>query len=78
MSREMAKIWVILGAAVLGTALLFAGIGSHALWDDEAMDALNARAILESGDTVAHVGHNLVAYREGLLLVNGRQQGQTF
>ena len=75
MSREMAKIWVILGASILGAVLLFAGIGSHALWDDEAMDALNAKAILESGDTVAHVGHNLVAYREGLLLVNDRQQG---
>jgi len=75
MSREMAKVWVILGAAIVGAVLLFAGIGSHALWDDEAMDALNAKAILESGDTVAQVGHNLVAYREGLLLVNGRQQG---
>jgi hypothetical protein len=75
MSKEMAKTWVILGASILGAILLFAGIGSHALWDDEAMDALNAKAILESGDTVAHVGHNLVAYREGLLLVKGRQQG---
>ncbi len=70
-----ARFSVIIATAILGAVLLFAGLGSHALWDDEAMDALNAKAILESGDTVSSVGHNLVAYREGLLLVNGRQQG---
>lgn len=75
MQLEKPKILVILITSIIGAVLIFTGIGSHALWDDEAMDALNARAILQSGDTVANVGHNLVAYREGLLLVNGRQQG---
>jgi hypothetical protein len=39
------------------------------------MDALNGKSILQSGDTVAQIDHNIVAYRGGLLLVNGRHQG---
>ena len=66
---------VVILTTFLSVILLFAGLGHHALWDDEAMDALNAKAIIEAGDTVDMVGSNLVAYREGLLLVNGRQQG---
>ena len=49
---------------------LFAGLGHHALWDDEALTALASRGILESGDTKVIDGHNIVAYRSGLLLSN--------
>ncbi len=71
---EYSRTLVICIAILAGALLLFKGLSAHALWDDEAIDALNARSIIESGDTLAKVGHNLVAYREGLLLVNGRQQ----
>ena len=68
--------WSVLITSILaGTVLLLTGLGAHALWDDEAMDALNAKAILKSGDTVSMIDQNLVAYRDGLLLVKGRQQG---
>jgi len=49
---------------------LFARLGHYALWDDEALTALASRGILESGDTRAINGHNIFAYRSGLLLNN--------
>ena len=66
---------VAIFAIITALWLIFSGLGSHALWDDEAMDALNAESIIANGDTVGWVGSNLVAYRNGLLLVDGRQQG---
>lgn len=45
--------------------LLFAGLGHHPLWDDEANTALFAEAVWNTGDTVAVLGHNVVAYRNG-------------
>jgi hypothetical protein len=65
----------VVATVFVAVLLLFGGLGGHALWDDEAMDALNAKAILRTGDTMGMVDHNLVAYRSGLLLVEGRQQG---
>ena len=53
---------------------LFARLDHHALWDDEALTALASRGILESGDTKAINGHNIVAYRSGLLLINLRDR----
>lgn len=57
---------LILACAVL----LFYGLGQYSLWDDEAMTALPALAIVETGDTSAMVGHNLVAYQNGKHLKN--------
>jgi hypothetical protein len=42
----------------------------YALWDDEAITALTAQAVLKTGDTSAVIGHNIVAFRNGLLLRN--------
>jgi 4-amino-4-deoxy-L-arabinose transferase-like glycosyltransferase len=49
---------------------LFARLGHYALWDDEAITALTAEGVLKTGDTSAVVGHNIVAFRNGLLLRN--------
>jgi len=59
---------------VAGFILIFTNLGHYALWDDEAMDALSARAIVKTGDVSAVLDHNIVAYRNGLLLVNMRHQ----
>ena len=56
--------WILL----LGWAfLLFAQLGHYALWDDEALTALSAKAIQATGDTGVLLDHgNIVAYRDGL------------
>ena len=60
--------WLLWATFLAAAALLFTGLGHYPLWDDEAMDGLSAQSILQTGDTTARVGHNLVAYRNGLLL----------
>src|SRR3954463_16171886 len=52
----------------LAALLLFARLGHYALWDDEAYTALAAEGILRSGDTSAVLDHNIVAFRNGILL----------
>jgi hypothetical protein len=46
--------------------LLFARLGTYALWDDEANTALFGQSVWETGDTVALRDHNVVAFRNGL------------
>lgn len=58
-------------ALLLCLPLLFYGLDHYALWDDEAMTALLARGILKTGDTSAFIDHNIIAYRNGILLSNG-------
>ena len=48
--------------------MLFAKLGNYALWDDETMVTLAARGIIETGDTTAVHGKNVVAFREGFVL----------
>lgn len=63
-------------------ALLVAGIftfwnlGAYSFWDDEAIDGLIARSIIENGRATALIQENLVGYREGALLHNFRIEGQ--
>ncbi len=60
-------------AALLLTAatlLIFTRLGHYALWDDEAIVALSARAVWHTGDTSAIQGSNIVAYAGGILLHN--------
>ena len=63
---------LIIAAIVLliGSVFLFARLGHYALWDDEAITALTAKAVWQTGDTSARLGENIVAYRNGLLLRN--------
>ena len=53
-----------LGAAAV---LLFFRLGHYPLWDDEAYTALAAKAVAQTGDTSIVVGHNIVAFRDGIL-----------
>jgi hypothetical protein len=56
---------IIIGSMIL----LFARLGHYALWDDEAITAMTARAVWQTGDTSARVDdHNVLAYRNGLLI----------
>ena len=53
MSRPL--VWWIL---LLGWALLlFAQLGHYALWDDESLVALSAKAVQASGDTGVRLDH---------------------
>jgi hypothetical protein len=58
--------------AVLGSiVLLFAHLGRYPLWDDEAITAMTAKSVWRTGDTSARVDdHNLLVYRNGLLVRN--------
>jgi len=66
---------VILAALLLGsTALMFTNLGHYALWDDEANTALFAKSVWRTGDTVAVLGDNIIAYRSGAELANLRNR----
>jgi hypothetical protein len=60
--------WMILALGVWGF-LLFAQLGRYALWDDESLVALSAKAAQRTGDTSVLLDHgNIVAYRNGLCI----------
>ncbi|MBM3462349.1 MAG: hypothetical protein FJX76_09630 [Armatimonadetes bacterium] len=64
----MKRAWIaalIVSAALL---LLFYNLGHYALWDDEALTALTALGVWETGDTTVRVGNNVVAYRGGAMI----------
>ncbi len=63
--------WTVAGTVLLvGSILLFARLGHYALWDDEAITAVTAKGVWQTGDTSARIGNNVLAYRNGLLLRN--------
>ena len=68
--------WVLILAIVISAVIMFAKIFHYPLWDDEAIDGLMGKAILRTGDTSAIIGHNVMAYRNGLLLNNLRVEGE--
>jgi hypothetical protein len=58
-------IVILIGSALL----LFTRLGHYPLWDDEAITAMTARGVWHTGDTSARVDdHNILAYRNGLLI----------
>ncbi|MDA2923800.1 hypothetical protein MYX65_03925 [Acidobacteria bacterium AH-259-L09] len=59
---------IALAIFLVAAILIFARLGHYALWDDEALIALSAKGILRTGDTIAVIDHNIVAYGNGLLL----------
>jgi len=67
---------IMISSVVVAAWMLFTALGSHALWDDEAVDGLMGEAVIQTGDTGAMVGHNIMAYRNGFLLNNHRVEGQ--
>jgi hypothetical protein len=50
----------------MAAVLLFARLGHYSLWDDEAGTALDGEGVWRTGDTTALVGHNIVAFRNGM------------
>ena len=66
--RHRARGWATAVMAVGAAVLLFARLGHYAPWDDEAITAMTARAVWQTGDTSARVDdHNYLVYRNGLL-----------
>lgn len=60
------EIYALVVTLILSAWLLFFRLGHYTLWDDEAGTALNAKSLLATGDTSAHVDdHNVFAYRGG-------------
>src|SRR5947208_1660992 len=64
-------IAIVLTLAAAAT-LIFARLGTYALWDDEANTALIGESVWRTGDTVAKIGQNIVAFRGGGDLVDLR------
>ena len=58
----------------LSSFFLFKNLGYYALWDDESVSALVANGIQRTGDTSAFLDHNIVAYRSGLLVRDGKDR----
>jgi 4-amino-4-deoxy-L-arabinose transferase-like glycosyltransferase len=63
---------IVIGVALLVLAvLLFARLGTYSVWDDEALTALEAKAVMQTGDTSIKMEHgNLVGSRGGNMVVN--------
>ena len=61
----IAALVMLIGSSVL----LFARLGYYSLWTDEASTAITAVGVWRTGDTSAWLDdHNLLTYRDGLLL----------
>ena len=60
--------------SLCATVMLFTRLGHYALWDDEAITALHAIGVWNTGDTSAIIGHNIVAYRGGALIRDMRER----
>ncbi|AWI08827.1 ArnT family glycosyltransferase [Ereboglobus luteus] len=71
-ATNRSRIAIASGFLLLIGVLLFWGLDNYALWDDEALNALGAKGVLETGDTTILVDHgrNIVLYADGLLSVN--------
>lgn len=69
-SFDRPRLVLLASAAIVSALMLFTNLGRYALWDDEAMVGLVAQGVLHTGDTSAVLDHNIVAYREGMLLIN--------
>lgn len=65
---------IALSALCLSAYFLFVNLGHYALWDDESVSALVAEGIQRTGDTSVIIGHNIVAYRGGLLVRDGKDR----
>lgn len=71
MTDSKSKLAISVVTLLLCLPLLFYGLDHYALWDDEALTALAARGVIETGYPTAFLDHNIVAYRNGALLHKG-------
>jgi hypothetical protein len=65
MSRRASGVATI-AVLIMFSLLVFARLGTYALWDDEAQTALFGQAVWATGDTSARHGHNTVLYRDAV------------
>ncbi len=71
-TREVALLVV----AVIAALFLFYNLDVYALWDDEANTGLIGQGVWASGDTLAQVGENLVAWGDALNLTGTYDRSQ--
>jgi hypothetical protein len=71
-SLPIARIGIGLAILAAAAILIFARLGHYALWLDEATTALAAIGVWRTGDTIAVIDHNIVAYHSGEELRNLR------
>jgi hypothetical protein len=62
----MARHLAIMVVTAMAAGLSGVGLAQHVLWDDEAVTALFASNLLETGAVVGWDGRNLTAYRGGI------------
>jgi hypothetical protein len=67
-NRQIIQMSLAAVFLLISGIMLFEKLGNYALWDDETMVTLAARGIIETGDTTAVHGKNVVAFREGFVL----------
>lgn len=68
-NAHLQRLAIYVLVIALNSLFLFARLGHYAIWDDEAMISLVAKGVLRTGDTsVLPDDHNIVAYRNGLLV----------
>jgi len=67
---------VFLLTLCVASFFIFWNLGVYSFWDDEAIDGLIARSLIENGRAKAIIGENLLGYREGALLHNLQIVGQ--
>jgi 4-amino-4-deoxy-L-arabinose transferase-like glycosyltransferase len=73
-SKKFTSYALICAVFGLSACFLFLNLGRYALWDDESVSALVALGVQRTGDTSVILDHNIVAYRSGLLVRNGKDR----
>jgi len=64
------KIGITFIVLLCASFFLFLNLGHYALWDDEAICALFAQSLWQTGDTNAILDHNIIAFNSGIELDN--------
>jgi hypothetical protein len=73
-SKKLQQIALFTSVLLVSSCFLFVNLGRYALWDDESVSALVAMGIQRTGDTSVILDHNIVAYRSGLLVREGKDR----
>jgi 4-amino-4-deoxy-L-arabinose transferase-like glycosyltransferase len=73
-SKKFPSYALICAVFALSACFLFLNLGRYALWDDESVSALVALGVQRTGDTSVILDHNIIAYRSGLLVRDGKDR----
>jgi hypothetical protein len=74
-AQELTVQWILALTLCVSMLFLFTNLGHYALWDDETSAALGGESVLQTGDTKAMVGPNLIGYDNGLVINRMRIEG---